>query len=157
MGVDYRAVLMYTLIMKKEIVDIIKNYFGGNKLVCAVYLFGSRARGDGDDLSDIDLGVLFNRKKVDNLDLRLQFESEIGQKTEREVDVCDIEEVELLFAYRILSEGVLVYTSDEDRRIDFEVRLMQNYFDMKSFFEEYYEKVRRLAKEGKIDARPITN
>lgn len=143
--------------MKQKLLTTVIDYFEKYTCISAVYLFGSQVRNDANTLSDIDIAVLFADDTPGKFDLRLQFAEEIKTILKKEVDICDIEHVELLFAYRILSEGKLVYSSNEDKRIIFEVNLMKNYFDLKPFFDEYYTNIAKLAKEGRINARPFTN
>ena len=143
--------------MEQKLLTTLIHYFEKHTSVSAVYLFGSQARKDANTLSDVDIAVLFSDNTPEKFDLRLRFAQEIQTIFKKKVDICDIEHVELLFAYRILSEGKLVYSSNENKRIIFEVNLMKNYFDLKPFYDEYYTNIAKLAKGGKIDARPFTN
>ena len=143
--------------MEQKLHTTLIHYFEKYTCVSAVYLFGSQARKDANTISDVDIAVLFADNTPEKFDLRLQFAEEIRAILNKEVDICDIEHVELLFAYRILSEGKLLYSSNEDKRIIFEVNLMKNYFDLKPFFDEYYANIAKLAKGGRINARPFTN
>lgn len=145
---------MYTFLYmdQKQLTDYFKKF----TCVYAVYLFGSHARNDANSFSDIDLAILFADNTPGKFDLRLQFADALRTILRKEIDICDIERSELLFAYRIISEGNLIYTSNEDRRILFEVKLMNKYFDLKAFYEEYYKNIEKLAKGGNIDARPFT-
>lgn len=143
--------------MHNDIVEKIKSYFLKIQSVSAVYIFGSMARKEMNELSDIDIAIIFSKNNQNNFELIAKFTEDIQLILNKKVDICDMRQADLLFAYRALSEGILIYTSKQDERIEFEVDLMRRYFDLKSFFDEYYDTISKLAREGKIDARQITN
>ena len=84
-----------------EIIDISKKYYGINKVV----LFGSRARGDNDLKSDIDLAVYCDG------DLSL-FIEEIENTTHTllEFDFSDMNNiVDDFFIEQVEKEGIVLY------------------------------------------------
>lgn len=142
--------------MNNKLIENLVSYFKDHKSVATVYLFGSQARKNIRAESDIDLAVLFTEKATENFNNILTFTAELNDLLKKKVDICDIESVDLLFTYRVLSEGKLVYKFDEEKRVAFETKLLRNYFDLKPFFDEYYITISKLAGEGKINARPFT-
>lgn len=143
--------------MKQDMLQKIQSYFQNKKEVAVVYMFGSHARDEAKADSDVDIAVLFCDNNSANTKAVIRFISDLGAIVNKKTDVCDISAVDLLFAYRILSEGKIIFSADEQKRIDFEVNLMRKYFDMKDFFTEYYDTVSKLAREGRIDDRSIAN
>ena len=84
-----------------EIIDISKKYYGINKVV----LFGSRARGDNELKSDIDLAVYCDS------DLSL-FIEEIENTTHTllEFDFSDMNNIrDEFFIEQVEKEGILLY------------------------------------------------
>lgn len=142
--------------MDSKLTEKLISYFEKINSVSAVYVFGSQARNDTHERSDIDIAVLFSKSIRNEFDLRIQITEDLKSILNKEIDVCDIREAELPFAYRVLSEGKVIYVSNQAERIDFEVDLMRRYFDIKPFFDEYYSTIAKLAKGGKINARPFT-
>ena len=84
-----------------EIIDISKKYYGINKVV----LFGSRARGDNELKSDIDLAVYCDS----DLSLFIE-ENENNTHTLLEFDFSDMNNiVEDFFIEQVEKEGIVLY------------------------------------------------
>ena len=130
--------------MKQLDIQKIKDYFNKRKEVAAVYLYGSQARGDAKKDSDIDLAVL-PIKEQNSLSF-LVFGPELSKITGKEVEVQDLKSCRVDFAYRVLSEGKLLVSSNEKARIAFEEQVFRKYFDLKPFLDEYYESLSKIAK-----------
>lgn len=83
--------------LKKRIIPLLKSYD-----VERASLFGSVARGEGDETSDIDILVEFRGDKslLDLVGLRLELEELLGRK----VDVLTYESLNPLLRDRILAE-----------------------------------------------------
>lgn len=103
--------------------------------IFAAYLYGSAATGKDHEQSDVDIGILvekdLSRTELSNLKSALQ------DQLDREVDLRVLNERDVRFLQNMLSESVLLFSRDEEKRVGFEVEVMQNYRDMKPFYEEY--------------------
>jgi len=44
-----------------------------------------------------------------------------------------------LLQYNILKEGILLFVRDERERVDFETRVMERFFELKPYLDEYKE------------------
>lgn len=96
--------------------------------VVIAYLFGSRARGDHRKTSDADVAILADRRL--GLLARERLANELAEALEvPDVDVIVLDEVRLALRGRVLQEGQLLYSADEPRRVEFEVRTRSEYFD----------------------------
>ncbi|HEX2164434.1 MAG TPA: nucleotidyltransferase domain-containing protein [Thermoanaerobaculia bacterium] len=102
----------------------------------AVYLFGSTARGTRRLDSDVDLGVLFASEApppLAALDLEDRLERALGLPVQ--LVVLDRAPADLV--HRVLRDGVLILDRDRSRRIRFEVRARQEYFDLLPVLRRY--------------------
>ncbi|MBI4130005.1 nucleotidyltransferase domain-containing protein [Candidatus Roizmanbacteria bacterium] len=143
--------------LDKKDVQIIKNYFSTIAAVELVYLYGSQAKDTATKDSDVDLAVLVDEKKADSLDVQLKAMSDLGSKLKREVEVQNLNVCSITFIYRVISEGKIVFQSNKQKRVDYEVIVMRNYFDLQPFLREYSEQLARLARGGDIGARPFAH
>ena len=107
--------------------------------VVAVYIYGSRARGNARTSSDWDFAIFLEKPFADPYDLvRLQerIEGIVGGK----VDLLVLNSARVALAFKAIKEGVLVYGKNPDFRSDFEVMIMKKYFDVKQLIEEKWRK-----------------
>lgn len=97
------------------------------------YLFGSAAAGNATPLSDIDVALVLPDDQVDPgsfLSLEMQISDEISRNCElSEVDVRIINNAPLMFQGEVITHGILLYSSDEDFRVEFETSTRSAYFD----------------------------
>lgn len=104
------------------------------------YLFGSLAAGNAIASSDVDIAVSFSRRLSRQRQEKLKFQliTDLERTTGRQVDLVVLNSLQnLLLKFTIISEGKLVYSRFEDLRVDFENRVMREYFDFKPFLDEY--------------------
>lgn len=133
----------------------ITSYFADKKEVAAVYLYGSQARNDAREDSDIDLGILLAGKiKQRGLDSP-QFSApfDLGRLLNKEVEVQDLEACGVDFAHRVLTEGKLLISNNEKVRITFVEKVLRDYFDLKPLLDEYYKSLSEIAKRGELHVR----
>lgn len=101
--------------------------------VVVAYLFGSYARGSQGPMSDLDLAVLLSASipSSEYLDQRLEILAEVTRvlRTD-EVDLVVLNEAPIELAFRIISEGKLLYCTDDLARARFQARNMILYFDI---------------------------
>lgn len=124
--------------IEKYIVQI-KEVFTRHKILFA-YLFGSQVSGNIGKLSDIDIAVYFDEQVSPeerfNKKLRIMAElSEIFKK--EEVDVVVLNDTYPLFEHRVVKYGKVIFSVDENKRIDYEVKAVMRYLDFKPFIEKY--------------------
>lgn len=131
------------------------NYFSKRPEIAAVYLYGSRARGDAKRSSDIDLAVLTTDKsRYTGLNSpQILFTQELSEILNKKVEVQDLKTVRIDFAQRVLTEGKLLVSNNEKLRIKFEESVFRRYFDLKPFLDEFYKSLSVMAKKGEIGAR----
>ena len=89
-----------------EIINVIKE-FGANKII----LFGSRARGDFKESSDIDIAIEFLNNNKDNF-IKIQTRLE-DLNTLYKFDIVDFNSLkEDKFKKEILKDGIVIYNKD---------------------------------------------
>lgn len=147
----YNVVMM----IDQKTKNIITNYFAKKPEVAAVYLYGSQARGEAKETSDIDLAVLVTDKRnYTGFGIpQVVFAQDLSKLIHNEVEVQDLETVSVDFAHRVLVEGKLLITNNENARIAFEEKTIRIYFDLKPALDEYYRSLAEIAKKGELHVR----
>lgn len=131
---------LYILTMRLEILKkdpSLKELFCINKITLA-YIFGSQINGTASRNSDLDVAVLFNSglTKTQRFNLRLLIIGKLEKILKHRVDLVVFNDLKsLFFKYVIISEGKLLFRASEDKQLDFECKLMGEYFDFKPFLD----------------------
>jgi len=100
--------------------------------VVLVYLFGSEVRGTSHKESDVDIGILFD-KKVDPKDYLgsegrlIEFFSGIFLK--KEINIVNLNISSPLLKQVAILEGKLLYLRSETDRILFQIKILREYED----------------------------
>lgn len=106
--------------------------------IAAAWLFGSHASGRARADSDVDVAVLLAQEPPRTIDgLGLDIAGELEERLERVVDLVVVNRAPVELVHFILRGGVLVYETDPDRRVAFEVRARAEYFDLKPILDQY--------------------
>lgn len=106
--------------------------------IAAAYLFGSVARGTATATSDVDVAVLFTAEPPGTLaGLHLDLEAEIERAVGAPVQLVVLNRTPVDLVHRVLRDGILVLDRDPSRRIRFEVRARNAYFDLKPYVDRY--------------------
>ncbi|NOT30615.1 MAG: nucleotidyltransferase domain-containing protein [Planctomycetes bacterium] len=104
----------------------------------AAYLYGSTARDEHTDASDIDLGLLYREEPPRTLDSpprRLEGRLELALRRTLQVVVMNSAPPDLV--HRILRDGILCLDRDRSARIRFEVKAQNEYFDLLPYLRRY--------------------
>lgn len=115
-----------------EVVPQLERYFEDHPSgAAAVWLFGSVARGTARENSDVDVGVLFVEDPPPALDAGpLDLEGQLERVLRRPTQLVNMNRAPVDLVHRILRDGILVCERDRSRRIRFEVRSRNEYFDL---------------------------
>ena len=104
----------------------------------AVYVFGSVARGTEHAKSDIDIAVLYPDGGQSRLeDLPLDIEDDLQKELGRALQIVVLNQASADLVHKVLRDGILVLETDRSLRIRFEVRLRNQYFDIKPYLDRY--------------------
>jgi predicted nucleotidyltransferase len=107
------------------------------ELACA-YLFGSYARGEEKQGSDVDLAILYRETPPATLEgLGLDIADALSARLKRKVDVVVLNSASPDLVHRVLRDGILVLETDRAARVRFEVKKRSEYFDVLPYLREY--------------------
>mgnify|MGYP006284829349 CR=1 FL=1 len=130
------------MLFLKKIIKKIKKYFNELDKVIAVYLFGSLAKETFNDNSDIDLALMLedDLDKVTVFDLKLKVMGELESLLDYEVDIVIFSQADLRLQHQII-KGQLLKGKDNKQRVKREQKSLDQYLDMKYFYDRYEEKL----------------
>jgi predicted nucleotidyltransferase len=126
------------LFYREEMSRRLRASFSGFKEVSVAYMFGSRARGDYGQESDWDFAVLLSECFRDPYRL-VRLIEEIARNlgvSDEKVNLVVLNDAELELSHRVISEGLVVYESDAEKRVEFEVHILKLYMDFKPMLDE---------------------
>lgn len=126
-----------------SLMEILEKFFSQEKGVLFCYLFGSFAYKNFTSKSDIDIAVFLDKKKNrDFFEKRLELIAELSKLLKREADVIILNNLRSIFLrYVILKEGRLIFEKDRGKRIDFELKTLNEYFDFKPILKMYRQRM----------------
>lgn len=133
----------------EKLPEVFKNY----PEIIAAYIYGSYATGKTTDLSDIDIAVLLKTKATDKeiFDMELKLIGDISDALETdEFDLVILNNCPPYLKYEVISSNKLIYEKDKEARCDFQVRALEEYFDVKHIYDEYNFYLKKRIKEGKM-------
>ena len=114
----------------------LRDFFERDPHGCAaVYLFGSRARDDFHERSDVDVAVLWETKPEDPVELRIA--ADLSRLFGREVDVVVLNTASPDVRHRVLRHECLILDHNRSARIRFEVATRNEYFDILPMLRRY--------------------
>ena len=118
--------------------------------VMLAYLYGSTAEGRTTPFSDIDVGLLLDASAFEKMQPYdcLMLETDLTQKLEGRLKVFDLDvrvvnSAPLMLQGRMLKDGCLLYSADENYRVGYESLTYKEYLDFlpiaKHFQDIYFE------------------
>jgi len=118
--------------------------------VSAIYLFGSRALQLADEMSDIDIAILFKDDKL-TFDEELQLLNEINSilRTD-EVSLVILNKAPLVIRNGVIKGAKVLYSADDNARLMFEEKTMKQYMDFKYYLDDYDKEFMASMNYGKV-------
>lgn len=105
--------------------------------VLALILFGSAARGEASERSDIDVCLVLHPKRWDLEELaRKRFEY-----LHFDLDIKLFQQLPLYVRSRVLKEGVVLLVKDEDQLYEVAIRTAKEFEDFKHIYRDYLEAI----------------
>jgi predicted nucleotidyltransferase len=104
----------------------------------AAYLFGSVARGTAGRDSDVDLALLYRDPAPSGFaGLPGHLEAELTALVGLPVQIVVLNRAPVDLAKRVLRDGRLLLDRDHLRRIEFEIRVRNEFWDLEPYLREY--------------------
>ena len=119
-----------------EILSRINSILTKDEDVAFAYLYGSFAWGITHKASDIDIAVYL---KEGNMKFYLKKDNELLSNTalvSSKIDLRILNVMPLVLKFKVVSEGKLLFSKDEQKRVDFETEVYNRYFELKPFLDE---------------------
>jgi len=135
---------------RTEIFDILKEVMEKDEKVLFAYVYGSYARDSIHFESDIDVAVYLRSSDVKGY-IKKEEELTIELVTKIHMDRIDLRILNvlpLLLQYNILKDGMLIFVKDDRERVDFETRVMDRFFELKPYVDEYQQMLSSKIKSG---------
>ena len=109
--------------------------------IFAVYVFGSVARAQEKDSSDIDLAFLLDEdhyKKDAFMATSPAYlaAAKASMKFDRKTDVVILNSASIEMAYQIITGGIRIYEKDKIQPLEYEIKIRGMYFDFMPFIME---------------------
>lgn len=128
--------------IKEKIVKFINYEFKVN----FIYLFGSFARGEGREDSDIDLAI-HGESLFDPYELFTKA-NELSFIVKRDVQLIDLRDVSTVFAAQIVGNNELLFSKDENIRIAYDIRAFKDYVKLNEERQVVLDAIKR---DGRIN------
>ncbi len=109
--------------------------------IVALYVFGSAAKGELTNESDIDIALL-SEKKIEKHRL-LDAKTILTQKLNRDIDLIDLNSENLVFQYEILKTGKKLFSSNQLKTDQIELRLMTMYLDFQDMRKDLLTQIKQ--------------
>lgn len=124
--------------MAKEI-NKVKEILEKKQIAIFAYIFGSRARGIVNEKSDCDVAIYFYKdpRRLQGWTV-FQLEAEISREIEVETQITTLNGLDApVFAFQIISEGIILIDKDQTKRILYEVSVIRRYHDWHYFLKRH--------------------
>lgn len=132
------------MVDREKIMSKLKKYFLNKDDVIAVYVFGSLIKGTYNENSDIDLSLMLENKKIrDKLNafnMKLKIKDDLENLLSCEVDIVFFSQVGFKLQQQII-KGKLIKGKNNKQRIRREQKAIDQYLDMRYFYDMYEEKL----------------
>jgi uncharacterized protein len=112
------------------------------------YVFGSQARGEARENSDIDIAIFFinNYSKLEEALVRGNIIEDGKQIFAKDIDIVSLNSCSLLIKHEVIHDGIVIVDSED--RAEFESLSLREYFDFKYYADIYDNKIIESIKDG---------
>ncbi|MEH7454661.1 type VII toxin-antitoxin system MntA family adenylyltransferase antitoxin [Gottfriedia acidiceleris] len=106
-----------------------------------IILFGSAAQDRMRPDSDIDIAYLSDAK-LSHYE-RFLLSQELANLLNKNVDLIDLNNASTVFQAEIIHNGKVIYCSDDERRINFEIKILKMYAKLNEEREEIIDQIKK--------------
>jgi len=121
-------------------IELIRDFLIKKLSPYLIILFGSAARGNMRDTSDVDIAFLTD-KDVQGFQL-FEIAQELAGILGREVDLVDLQSVSTVFQAQIVGNGKIIYDAYPQRRRSFFMLVLKQYAKLNEEREPVLKKIR---------------
>ena len=124
---------------RKSLANLLQEVFEKSEEVQFAYLYGSVATKTQTRASDIDVAVYLWPAPTSDF-IRIEEELAVSLMIKlhhSRVDLRVLNTLPFPLQYRVLKDGVLVFSRNESERVNFETQVMIRFFELKPHLEEY--------------------
>lgn len=124
---------------REKLITVLKEILEKEKEILFGYLYGSYALNFIHSKSDIDIAVYLIPSNINDY---IQKEKELSAALitklyNDNIDLRILNTLPFLLKYKVIKEGIPILIKDELERIDFETMIMNRFFELKPYLEEY--------------------
>lgn len=118
-------------------IEKIKEFLNNETSIIFAYLYGSRVKGATNHRSDWDIGIYFTQRNLDNDPWHdFKISSKLAQILKSEVQVVVLNKaLNPLLGFEIVGKGKVLVDKNKDLRLDYENRILRNYYDWSYFYK----------------------
>ncbi|NQV15121.1 nucleotidyltransferase domain-containing protein [bacterium] len=116
--------------MEEQFINKLKAYLSELPEINAAFIYGSFARGNENDHSDVDIAILTKEHRL-GIDQKLRMIDELERICHRQVDLVTLTEVSSILKNQVLKNGELLVCKDRKALNHFRVRSILEYLDLK--------------------------
>jgi len=115
-----------------------------------LYLFGSCAKGLAQNMSDLDLAILFSKnfEPINLFENTVNFEQPLKKRFPFKFDIVTLNNAPALLKFEVISNGKVLYSENEAERIEFEVKSVKDYIDQQHTRDIYAQALSERISEG---------
>ena len=104
---------------------IITEYLKGKIKLGLIYLFGSFAKGEGREDSDVDLAI-YPEEDISPHDLFI-ISNKLSFEIKRDVQIVNLKEIDTVFAAQIVGNREELYCKDRTLMANYNIRVFKDY------------------------------
>jgi len=120
----------------RELAEKVRGVLETKGFVAFAYIFGSRVRGGYMVKGDVDIAIYAGRDLSwrELVEMANELEDLVGSR----VDLVDLGTAPLTLAHEVVKTGIVALDRDPGRRVEYEVKVLREYLDLKSRLEDYF-------------------
>lgn len=126
---------------KEKTVETIKNALVNSSEIIFAYVHGSFTGKK--EFRDIDIALYLKEEDLKDriINYEIDLEIKLEETLKYPVDVRVLNHAPLSFQYQVIKSGTLLFEKDGDRRVDFQTKTLDYYFDFAPFRKQYLKEV----------------
>lgn len=113
--------------------------------VVAIYIFGSQVQGLAHKMSDVDIGIIFDKPekyKNKTMDAYSEFYSIFTDVFPgKDVDIVFLQLVSPALQFRAVRDGKIIYEADQEQQLNYRESVFKKYLDLRHLYNMRYQAI----------------